>query len=276
MVRRRPLVMASSAQAGCQAPARAQSAGAILAATRVPPLRVFPGPADPDGRCGVTRAPAPLSGGVPAMAPPMAPLGRPSTAASGTLMVRRPLLAAATGEARALPGAYGSAGSAGALVRRAPSLHLGGVPAMAPPTADSSTGETGLRGCSRLDGGEASHSDGGDGHGSPLGAGAYSRERSGRSGGRDGLGAVGTAPPPHGGAARGPNVGSEEKAGGFGLRASASLPSTPAATPAGAGVRRAWGGPGDGASRATERTCGDSGAAAGKPSEHGGGGPGHF
>eukprot|EP00962_Isochrysis_galbana_P033161 scaffold11043_cov111-Isochrysis_galbana.AAC.1 len=52
-------------------------------------------------------------------------------------MVRRPLLAAASGEARALPGAYGSAGSAGALVlvRRAPSLHLGGVSAMAPPTA---------------------------------------------------------------------------------------------------------------------------------------------
>eukprot|EP00962_Isochrysis_galbana_P015528 scaffold4455_cov132-Isochrysis_galbana.AAC.6 len=53
--------MASSAQAGCQAPARAQSAGAILAATRVPPLRVVLGPADPDGRRGVTRAPAPLS-----------------------------------------------------------------------------------------------------------------------------------------------------------------------------------------------------------------------
>eukprot|EP00962_Isochrysis_galbana_P026291 scaffold8143_cov101-Isochrysis_galbana.AAC.1 len=30
--------MASSAQAGCQAPARAQSAGAILSATRVPPV----------------------------------------------------------------------------------------------------------------------------------------------------------------------------------------------------------------------------------------------
>eukprot|EP00962_Isochrysis_galbana_P009281 scaffold2601_cov117-Isochrysis_galbana.AAC.13 len=35
---RRPIVMASSAQAGCHAPARAQSAGAILAATRVPRL----------------------------------------------------------------------------------------------------------------------------------------------------------------------------------------------------------------------------------------------
>eukprot|EP00962_Isochrysis_galbana_P007359 scaffold1991_cov111-Isochrysis_galbana.AAC.18 len=45
MVMRRPIVMASSAQAGCQAPAaRAQSAGAILAATRVPPLRVVLGP----------------------------------------------------------------------------------------------------------------------------------------------------------------------------------------------------------------------------------------
>eukprot|EP00962_Isochrysis_galbana_P038540 scaffold13692_cov113-Isochrysis_galbana.AAC.4 len=100
MVMRRRIVMASSAQAGCQAPARAQSAGAILSATRVPPLRVVPGPADPDGRRGVTRAPAPLSGGVPAMAPPMAPLGRPaSSAASSMMVVKRPLAAAATGGA---------------------------------------------------------------------------------------------------------------------------------------------------------------------------------
>eukprot|EP00962_Isochrysis_galbana_P000451 scaffold133_cov103-Isochrysis_galbana.AAC.4 len=82
LVMRRPMVMASSAQAGCQAPARAQSAGAILAATRVPPLRVVLGPADPDGRRGVTRAPAPLSGGVPAVAPRLAPLGRPALMAA--------------------------------------------------------------------------------------------------------------------------------------------------------------------------------------------------
>eukprot|EP00962_Isochrysis_galbana_P044230 scaffold17101_cov107-Isochrysis_galbana.AAC.1 len=70
------------------------------------------------------------------MAPPMAPLGRPaSTAAPGMVVVRRPLAAAATGRARPPPGACGSAGSAGALVRRAPVLHLGGVPAMAPPSA---------------------------------------------------------------------------------------------------------------------------------------------
>eukprot|EP00962_Isochrysis_galbana_P028363 scaffold8961_cov124-Isochrysis_galbana.AAC.2 len=50
--------MASSAQAGCRAPARAQSAGAILTATRVPTLRVVPGPAEPVGRNGVTRAPS--------------------------------------------------------------------------------------------------------------------------------------------------------------------------------------------------------------------------
>eukprot|EP00962_Isochrysis_galbana_P016058 scaffold4593_cov125-Isochrysis_galbana.AAC.3 len=40
--------MASSAQAGCHAPARAQSAGAILAATRVPTRRVVLGPATPN------------------------------------------------------------------------------------------------------------------------------------------------------------------------------------------------------------------------------------
>eukprot|EP00962_Isochrysis_galbana_P038541 scaffold13693_cov140-Isochrysis_galbana.AAC.1 len=76
MVRRRPIVMASSAQAGCHAPARAASTV----------RRCHPGDhheADPDGRRGVTRAPAPLSGGVPAMAPPMAPLGRPGSGSLG-------------------------------------------------------------------------------------------------------------------------------------------------------------------------------------------------
>eukprot|EP00962_Isochrysis_galbana_P030599 scaffold9927_cov118-Isochrysis_galbana.AAC.4 len=116
----RPIVMASSAQAGCQAPAHAKSAGAILVATTVPTRRVVLGPADPAGRCGVTRAPAPLSGGVPAMAPPMAPLRRPAIMAALCLMVvRRPILAAATGAARsslsAPPCANGSVGPAGAM-----------------------------------------------------------------------------------------------------------------------------------------------------------------
>eukprot|EP00962_Isochrysis_galbana_P013183 scaffold3765_cov122-Isochrysis_galbana.AAC.7 len=109
MVMRRRIVMASSAQAGCQAPARAQSAGAILAATRVPTPRVFPGPAEPVGRFGVTRAPSPLSGGVPAMAPRLAPLGRPALmAAPRQMVVRRPMLAAATGAARSQLAAGGA------------------------------------------------------------------------------------------------------------------------------------------------------------------------
>eukprot|EP00962_Isochrysis_galbana_P037461 scaffold13113_cov146-Isochrysis_galbana.AAC.1 len=65
------------------------------------------------------------------MAPPMAPLGRPaSTAASGMVVVRRPLLAAATGEARSLPGAYGSAGPTGCRIRGFLPL-----PSMVPSTA---------------------------------------------------------------------------------------------------------------------------------------------
>eukprot|EP00962_Isochrysis_galbana_P037320 scaffold13002_cov125-Isochrysis_galbana.AAC.15 len=107
------------------------------------------------------------------------------------MVVRRPLLAAAWGEARAPPCVYGAAGPAGAMVARAPFPRFGGVPAMAPPKAPlgrpTTAAAPGLMVVRRP---MLYHAGGGDGHGSPLGAGASSRERSGRSGRRDGLGAV--------------------------------------------------------------------------------------
>eukprot|EP00962_Isochrysis_galbana_P021395 scaffold6313_cov113-Isochrysis_galbana.AAC.4 len=61
---------------------------------------------------------------------------------------------------------------------------------MAPPMAPLGRPTTYHRRRTRLDGCEAPHSDGGDGHGSPLGAGASTRERSGWAGRCDGFGAV--------------------------------------------------------------------------------------
>jgi len=87
---------ASTAASGMMVVKRPSLAAASGRARALP--RVF-GAAGPAGAMAA-RAPFPRFGGVPAMAPPMAPLGRPATAAvPGVMVVRRPILTVVTGMA---------------------------------------------------------------------------------------------------------------------------------------------------------------------------------
>jgi len=208
------------------------------------------------------------------MAPPTAPLGSPATtAASGMMVVRWPLLAAVSGEARAPPCVSRAAGPAGAMVVRAPFPRFGGVPAMAPPMAPLGRPATAavpgvmvvrrpiltvVTGMARPSAPALLRA---NGAAEPVGAMGLARlERLPRMAAplaapfgaqKRRLEALGCGPQP--------------------------LPRPrPLRPPAGGGASRVWSGPSDGAALAAGRPLGDSGAAEGELSGRGGGGPGHF